>query len=232
MQRAQANSAEIKTIDPGAPQALADMESGNNAGLVQYMRNRAYNLDMKNYRKRDIKAYLGPSNVGPVSQAAQDQNPLWTPAFSRMYGEEQYPTNPDDPQNEKITAVYNSGKGGLGPGGTTQGVTTDTPPGPGPNPGYEDLSYLLPSRDGLIDPTKVTHAGPVILHPDEMILPAGMSDSFNDMPLLPDLGPGPGGGTGVTNTIEINVTATESDLAQKVANQIQSVLYKMHLTTT
>lgn len=81
-------------------------------------------------------------------------------------------------------------------------------------------------KQGLQNPETVTHAGAVVLHPKETILPASYS-GFQTKPMMM------GGessttpaGAGVGKTIQINVTATEKDLAQRIANEVRSVLYK------
>ena len=69
----------------------------------------------------------------------------------------------------------------------------------------------------------------MVLHTGDTIFP---SYSFNTIP-VPTIGPTTGGargagGPGVTGGKEltINVTATEKDLAQKIANEVRAVIYK------
>jgi hypothetical protein len=90
----------------------------------------------------------------------------------------------------------------------------------------EQVNFSLEKKQGLQSPEMVTSAGPVVLHPRETILPANMGD-FKTKPVIMGANPvtahsiGTGG-----KSININVSATEKDLAQKIANEIRSVLYK------
>jgi hypothetical protein len=81
-------------------------------------------------------------------------------------------------------------------------------------------------KQGLQNPETVTHAGAVVLHPKETILPA----SYNGFQTKPMMMGGTASttpsGAGAGKTIQINVTATEKDLAQRIANEVRSVLYK------
>ena len=82
-------------------------------------------------------------------------------------------------------------------------------------------------EQGLQKPITVTHAGPVVLHPKEMVLPANMGN-FQTKPMMMGAGAAPAaaGGVGGGKNISISVTATEKDLAQRIANEVRSILYK------
>ena len=80
----------------------------------------------------------------------------------------------------------------------------------------------------LAEPVKVSSPGAMVLHPGEMILPKSYSE-FKTIPAMP----GPAGTpamTGGKKEININVTATEKDLGQKIANEIRKVMYNEQLT--
>lgn len=82
------------------------------------------------------------------------------------------------------------------------------------------------SKQGLKIPEMVTAPGSVILHPGETILPKG----YENIGTLPVQQTAEAKGTaGGQKTININVTATERDLAQKIANEIRSVMYNDHI---
>jgi hypothetical protein len=114
-------------------------------------------------------------------------------------------------------------------------------------PEYSDVEtkeYISTSYQGLKEPKMVTGAGPVLLHPKEVILPAGgiggaeaKSIPFFDMkgmtpPPAPVMEPAVAtatAGAGTRGDININVTATEKDLAQRIANEVRGVLYKNNI---
>jgi hypothetical protein len=73
----------------------------------------------------------------------------------------------------------------------------------------------------------VTAPGSVILHTGEMILPKGY-ENIGTLPVQQTAGAGGTAGAS-QKTININVTATERDLAQKIANEIRSVMYNDHI---
>jgi len=81
---------------------------------------------------------------------------------------------------------------------------------------------------GLQEPVIVSSPGAAVLHPGEQILPSSYSD-FKTIPAMP--GPAGGGPTdGGSKEININVTATEKDLGQKIANKVREVMYTNQLT--
>lgn len=87
-------------------------------------------------------------------------------------------------------------------------------------------------KQGLLGPEKVISPGNVILHTGETIFPA--SSEFKTIPvptIRPTItggagGPGGPGVTGGGKELTINVTATEKDLAQKIANEVRAVIYR------
>lgn len=86
----------------------------------------------------------------------------------------------------------------------------------------------ITKKQSLKMPEIVTSPGAVVLHPREMILPKSYSE-FKTIPAMP----GPAGTpamTGGKKEININVTATEKDLGQKIANEIRKVMYNEQLT--
>ena len=96
---------------------------------------------------------------------------------------------------------------------------------------------------GIIHPQRVTSAGAVILHPDEMILPKSYSDFKQEpTPMMPEKTPVPmiapeiatvpgggaagtaGGAAGGKATIEITINANERDLPERIANVCRRVI--------
>lgn len=82
---------------------------------------------------------------------------------------------------------------------------------------------------GLQRPVQVTSPGSVILHPGEVVLPKAFSE-FKTVPTVNEprmIGPGGGGTT--SKTVNINVSATEKDLANKIANEVRAVINQEYI---
>lgn len=89
----------------------------------------------------------------------------------------------------------------------------------------------IPAMQDLTEPVTVTSPGAAVLHPYEMILPKGYSD-FKTIPAPTIPAPATAGAAAEPQnrpSIQINVTATEKDLAQKVANEVRRVIAEYHL---
>jgi hypothetical protein len=90
-----------------------------------------------------------------------------------------------------------------------------------------------PTKATMGMPERVTSPGIVQLHSGESIFPSAGNSRMRTTPLLNGgamnsaLGGAVGGGG---KTININVSATEKDLAQRIANEVRGVLYKEQLT--
>ncbi len=83
---------------------------------------------------------------------------------------------------------------------------------------------------GLQKPIQVTSPGSAVLHPGELILPKTYSE-FKAVPAMNEpMGVHPGGGVGRgAKEITINVTATEKDLASKIANEVRAVINQEYI---
>jgi hypothetical protein len=97
----------------------------------------------------------------------------------------------------------------------------------GPMPAAGQAPTGVPRKATLSEPQIVTSPGIVKLDPGEMMLPKGVDIKTIPAPAGPTPA-GPGGATG--KNISITVNATERDLAQRIANEIRSVLYNEQLT--
>lgn len=81
---------------------------------------------------------------------------------------------------------------------------------------------------GLKTPYEITEPSEMILaHKGETVLPVSGSGT---VPTIPAIAAGGAGATSSSKTININVNATEKDLAQKIANQIRATMYQEQLT--
>jgi len=91
---------------------------------------------------------------------------------------------------------------------------------PAPNP---------PPLQGLKTPEMVTKAGPVVLHPKEIILPAGLGDFHTKPMMMGASAAAPAGGVAGGKTITITINATERDMAQRIGNEVRGIMHKESL---
>jgi len=84
------------------------------------------------------------------------------------------------------------------------------------------------SKQGLATPELVTRPGAVVLHNEEMILPSDYSN-FKARPIREPEG-AVGAPANVSKNINITVNATETNLANRIANEIRSHLYREQLS--
>jgi hypothetical protein len=80
------------------------------------------------------------------------------------------------------------------------------------------------SRAGMKTPEVVTQAGPVSLHPGEIMLPKNLN-TFKSAPIMDSNSSVSGGGAKTSGNISITVNANTRDLAQVIANEVRGVLY-------
>jgi len=88
---------------------------------------------------------------------------------------------------------------------------------------------IVAAGQGLQKPIQVTSPGSMILHPGESILPRTFSE-FKTVPTTNEpKRVGPGGGGGTSKSIQINVSATEKDLATRIANEVRAVINQEYI---
>jgi hypothetical protein len=86
----------------------------------------------------------------------------------------------------------------------------------------------LQAFQGLQDPVKVTHAGAVILHPNESILPASMSNFQSSPNLMTATSGGTANSGGMNNNFQINASdyVMANRLKKAIENTVREILYK------
>ena len=104
-------------------------------------------------------------------------------------------------------------------------------PAPAAAPGKSEPA----AKQFMNTPEIVTGTGLFKLHAGETMLPKDypLLSSKDTTPLMPPAAtpaPAAAGGAGGGNNIQISVTATERDLAQRIANEVRGVLYQQQLT--
>jgi len=82
---------------------------------------------------------------------------------------------------------------------------------------------------GLQKPMQVTSPGSVTLHTGETVLPKTFSELKTSPTFNEPVGGRMGGAAGGSKQININVTATEKDLANKIANSVRAVMNQEYI---